>query len=113
MRRMRIYLSSTDTFRHSPLYEVLVFAARRYGLSGATVIKGTMGFGTSSVVHSLKFWEVNDKLPMIVELVDEETRILKFMENIKPWLEKVRYGSLVTIEKVDVVFMKTGTKKSN
>ncbi len=54
---LRIYTSNTDKFKHNLLYEMVVYAARRYGLAGATVLKGTMGYGSSSVVHSNKFWQ--------------------------------------------------------
>jgi uncharacterized protein len=112
IKRLRIYISSTDIFRHAPLYEVIVYAAKRYGLSGATVTKGIMGFGSSSVVHSIKLWEVSDKLPLIIEIIDETDKINRFMSIIIPWLEKVRYGSIVTVEKVEIAFLKAGIKKA-
>lgn len=58
---LRIFISSTDKLKHAPLYEVIVFAAKRNGLAGATVLKGVMGFGASSVIYSLKFWEIQEK----------------------------------------------------
>ena len=109
---LRVYTSSTDKLKHTPLYEMLVYAARRNGLAGATVHKGVMGYGGSSVVHSAKFWETNDKLPVVVEIIDESPKIKSFVEVIKPYLESVRYGCLVTIEDANVVFYKTGIKKS-
>ena len=109
---LRIYTSSTDKLKHSPLYEMLVFAARRSGLAGATVHKGVMGFGGSSIVHSAKFWETNDKLPVVVEIIDERQKIEAFFELIKPYLESVRYGCLRTIEDAHVLLYKTGGKKS-
>ena len=109
---LRVYTSSTDKLKHTPLYEMLVYAARRNGLAGATVHKGVMGYGGSSVVHSAKFWETNDKLPVVVEIIDESPKIEAFFEVIKPYLESVRYGCLVTIEDANVVFYKTGIKKS-
>ncbi len=109
---LRVYISSTDKLKHTPLYEMLVYAARHNGLAGATVHKGVMGFGGSSVVHSVKFWETNDKLPVVVEIIDESPKIEAFVEVIKPYLESVRYGCLVTIEDANVVFYKTGIKKS-
>ena len=109
---LRIYTSSTDKLKHTPLYEMIVFAARRNGLAGATVHKGVMGFGGSSVVHSAKFWETNDKLPVVVEIIDESSKIEAFFEVIKPYLESVRYGCLVTMEDVKVMLYKTGKKKS-
>ena len=108
---LRIYTSSTDKLKHTPLYEMLVFAARRNGLAGATVVKGVMGFGSSSVVHSAKFWETDDKLPVVVEIIDEAPKIEAFIEIIKPYLESVRYGCLITIEDAKVLLYKSGKKK--
>ncbi len=109
---LRVYTSSTDKLKHTPLYEMLVFAARRNGLAGATVHKGIMGYGSSSIVHSAKFWETNDKLPVVVEIIDESPKIEAFFEVIKPYLESVRYGCLVTIEDAHVLLFKTGGKKT-
>jgi uncharacterized protein len=109
---LRIFVSSTDKFKHTPLYEVIVFAAKRYGLSGATVLKGVMGFGASSVISSMKFWEITEKLPMVVEIVDEANKIEKFTETILPYFDKIRYGGMITLEKAIIVLHKQGSKKS-
>ena len=58
---LRIFISNTDKFKHNSLYEMIIFAAKRYGLAGATVLKGVMGYGSSSVIHSVKFWEITEK----------------------------------------------------
>jgi len=108
---LRIYTSSTDKLKHTPMYEMLVFAARRKGMAGATVHKGVMGYGSSTVVHSAKFWETDDKLPVVVEIIDESDKIEAFFEVIKPYLESVRYGCLVTIEDARVLLYKAGGKK--
>ena len=109
---LRIYISSTDKLKHTPMYEMIVFAARRNGIAGATVHKGIMGYGGSSVVHSAKFWETNDKLPVVVEIIDESSKIEIFFEVLKPYLESVRYGCLVTMEDAYVLFCKAGGKKT-
>ncbi len=109
---LRVYTSSTDKLKHTPLYEALVFAARRNGMAGATVLKGVMGYGGSSVVHSAKFWETNDKLPVVVEIVDESSKIEAFFELIRPYLESVRYGCLVTVEDAKILYYKAGRRKS-
>ena len=109
---LRVYTSSTDKLKHTPMYEMLVFAARRYGMAGATVHKGVMGYGGSSVVHSAKFWETNEKLPVVVEIIDESQKIEAFFKVIKPYLESVRYGCLVTIEEAHVMMYKEGGKKN-
>lgn len=110
--RLRIYISNTDKFRHTLLSETLVFAARRYGLAGATVTKGCMGYGSSSVIHSGKFWEITEKLPVVVELVDEEEKIVRFLKGIKPCMDKIPTGCLITSENVEVVLLKKGKRNS-
>jgi hypothetical protein len=109
---LRVYISSTDKHEHTPLYETLVFTARSKGISGATVHKGIMGYGSSSVVHSAKFWETNDKLPVVVEIIDESDKIATYFETIKPILENMRYGCLVTLEDAKILMFKTGRKKT-
>ncbi|MHC1707848.1 MAG: DUF190 domain-containing protein [Bacteroidales bacterium] len=105
---LRIFISSTDKFRHAPLYEVVVYAAKRYGLSGATVLKGFMGFGSSSVIRSQKMWELTEKLPIIIEIVDEAEKIDSFILTILPYFEKLPKGGLITTENVNVILHKTG-----
>lgn len=107
---LRIFISSTDKFKHTPLYEMLVFAAKRYGLAGATVLRGVMGFGGSSAISSMKFWELTEKLPIVVEIVDESEKIEKFTEIILPYFDKIRYGCMITVEKANIVLYKTGKK---
>ncbi|MCX6240201.1 MAG: DUF190 domain-containing protein [Bacteroidetes bacterium] len=111
-KMLRIFISSTDKFRHRPLYEVIVFAAKRYGLAGATVLKGCMGYGASSMVYSQKLWEISEKMPVIIELIDEASRIEGFVETLLPYFEKVPKGGLITIENVSIVLHKSGSKKS-
>lgn len=108
---LRIYISSTDKFRHSPLYEVILFAAKRYGMAGATVLRGVMGYGSSNVIHSMKFWEISEKLPMVVEIVDESEKIEKFTETILPYFDKIRNGGMITLEKITIVLHKRGRRK--
>lgn len=107
---LKIFIGSTDQVNQTPLYEYIVFQAKKKGIAGATVVKGIMGFGASSVIHSYKFWEVSDKVPLVVELVDEEEKIRTFYETIRPQLETMKYGCLVTMEKVNVLLYKSGEK---
>ena len=110
-RVLRIFISNTDKFKHAPLYEIVVFAAKRYGLAGATVLKGIMGFGSSSSVSSLKFWEITEKLPIVIEIVDEAEKIDAFTQKILPWFENLRYGCMITVEKAEIILYKKGKKK--
>ena len=111
IKLLRIFMSNTDKFIKQPLYEVIVYAAKKQGIAGATVIKGIMGYGSSSTVNSIRFWEIAEKLPVIVEIIDEKEKIEKFFENIKPYFDKIDHGFLITIESANVVFCKTGKKK--
>lgn len=108
---LRIYISSTDKFKHTPLFEMIVYAAKRYGISGATVLKGVMGYGGSSSISSAKFWEITEKLPMVVEIIDEPAKIDWFLGIIKPFFDKIRNGCVITTENTHVCFYKTGVKK--
>jgi len=103
---LRIYSSNTDKFRRKPLYEVIVFAAKRLGMSGATVFRGIMGYGKNSLIKSVKFWEVSEKLPITVEIIDEAEKIYEFLDVIKPYFEKVEKGILVSLEDVNIIFSK-------
>ena len=108
---LRIFIGSSDLADQQLLYEKLVFLAKKHGMAGVTVNKGIMIYGASSVIHSYKFWEVTDKVPVIVELVDEEQKIRDFLELIRPTLESMKYGCLVTLDRTQVVMYKSGRKR--
>ena len=110
-KRLRIYISSTDKFKHTPLYEVIVFAAKRYGIAGATVLKGIMGFGASSEVYSNKLWEISEKLPLIVEIIDESHKIDSFYKTITPYFDKIGKGHIITVDETTILRHNTGAKK--
>jgi PII-like signaling protein len=102
-KRLRIYISSTDKYEHSPLYEVIVYSARKQGLTGATVLKGIMGYGASSQIYTSKLWEITDKVPLVVEIIDEPEKVDSFFENIKPLL--------ITVDETSVLMHNPGNKK--
>jgi len=110
---LKIYVGSTDQINQQPLYEYLVFQAKKKGIAGATVTKGIMGFGASSVIHSYKFWEISDKVPLIVEFVDEEVKIREFWNTISSNLEAMKYGCLATITRADVLLYRSGIKHTD
>jgi uncharacterized protein len=90
----------------------VVYAAKRYGLAGATVIKGFMGFGSSSVIHSQKLWEVTEKLPIVIEIVDQADKIEGFVGTILPYFDKVPTGGMITIENATIVLHKIGKSRN-
>ena len=109
-KRLRIYISSTDKFKHTPLYEVIIYAARRYGINGTTVLKGIMGFGSSSEIYSNKLWEISEKLPLIVEIIDEPKKIDEFFDSIKPYFEKIGKGHIITVDETTILMHKAGNR---
>ena len=108
---LRIFVSSTDKVKNDLLCESIVLAAKNKGIAGATVFKGILGYGASSVIQSSKFWEVTDKVPIVIEIMDDEVAVRDFYESIRQQLESMRYGCLVTIEKIEVLMFKTGKKR--
>ena len=96
---LRIFISENDRCHGRPLYEVIVEEARKRGLAGATVLRGTLGFGASSRIHTAKILRLSEDLPMVVEIVDKPERISQFL----PDLDKMIEQGLVTLEKVRVL----------
>lgn len=95
---LRIFLGEGDRHEGKPLYEAIVLAARAHHLAGATVLRGPLGFGRSSRLHTAKILRLSDDLPIVVEIVDAEERIEAFL----PVLEGMMQGGLVTLETVRV-----------
>ena len=96
---LRIFIGESDRFEHRPLYEAIVIKARERGLGGATVLRGPMGFGKSSHLHTAKILRLSMDLPMVIELVDTEEKINGFL----PELDAMMGGGLVTLEKVKII----------
>ncbi len=107
---LRIFISSTDKLKHKPLYEVIIFAAKRFDIAGATVIKGVMGYGASSQIFSQKLWEVSEKIPIIIEIIDEDEKIEQFLNVILPYFEKVKKGYMITLEDSSILVRRKGEK---
>jgi PII-like signaling protein len=96
---LRIFLGESDRGQHKPLYEAIVLKAREMHLAGATVLRGPMGFGKSSRLHTAKILRLSMDLPLVIEIVDSEQRIQEFL----PILDEMMGGGLVTLEKVKVI----------
>src|SRR6476469_4465841 len=96
---LRIFLGENDSWEGQPLYEDLVLKARELHLGGATVLRGPMGFGHSSRLHTAKILRLSEDLPFVVEIVDTEEKIKRFVEAIEPMMA----SALVTLEKVQVL----------
>ena len=96
---LRIFLGENDKHDGKPLYEAIVLAARKSGLAGATVLRGPMGFGHSSHLHTAKILRLSQDLPLLIEIVDSEERVNGFL----PTLDAMMGSGLVTLEKVKVL----------
>jgi uncharacterized protein len=106
---IKIYASSTDKLGSHLLYEHIVRLAKEKGVAGVTVYRGIMGYGSSSRhISSSKFWELTEKLPVIIEMVDKTDVLEKFLSQIEPDLIKMPKGCLVTLEPVHIVLHKPG-----
>ncbi len=100
---LRIFIGESDLSHHTPVYEILVSEARKFGLAGATVFKGIMGFGGTSRIHTSKILRLSEDLPLIIEIVDEEDKIEKFLPIVDDLFEKANCGGLITIEKASII----------
>ena len=96
---LRIFIGESDRFDGRPLYEAIVLKARETHLAGATVLRGPMGFGKSSRLHTAKILRLSMDLPLVIEIVDTEDKINAFL----PILDEMMKGGLVTLEKARVI----------
>src|SRR5207253_10419634 len=96
---LRVFIGESDTWEGQPLYRAIVLKARELGLAGATVLRGPMGFGANSRVHTTKLLELSTDLPMVVEIVDSAEKI----ESLLPFLDEAVTEGLITIEAVRVL----------
>ena len=104
---LRIFIGELDKVGHQPLYEAIVFAAKKNELAGCTAIRGLMSFGASSRVHTSKLIEISQDLPIIVEIVDHEDKINEFVKVIDGFFDEAKCGGLMTIEKATVLHYKS------
>jgi uncharacterized protein len=96
---LRIFIGESDRCGHKSLYEAIVLKAREMHLAGATVLRGPMGFGKTSRLHTIKILRLSFDLPLVIEIVDTEEKVNAFL----PALDEMMKGGLVTLEKVRVI----------
>lgn len=111
-RLLRIFIGEADKVDHRPLYEAIVFAARKAQLAGATVTRGIMAFGASSKIHTAKLIDISQDLPIVVEIIDHDEKIQAFLPTVNDLMEKAACGGLVTIEKAQVLYYKSARNPS-
>ncbi len=103
---LRIFLGESDRWEHKPLYEAIVLKARELHLASATVLRGPMGFGKSSRLHTAKILRLSLDLPLVIEIVDSDEKVQSFL----PILDQMMGGGLVTLEKVKVIEYRAGAQ---
>ena len=96
---LRIFVGERDLWHGKPLYEAVVLKARELDMAGATVIRGVMGFGAHSRIHTSTILRLSEDLPMVIEIVDSEEKISELI----PYLDEMVEEGLVTLEKVNVI----------
>ncbi len=96
---LRIFIGENDRHHDKPLYEMIVTTARQMHLAGATILRGPMGFGRSSRIHSARIDRLSEDLPMVVEIVDSQAKVDEFL----PVLDGMMGSGLITVEKVQVL----------
>ena len=104
---LRIFIGETDTDNGKPLYEQIVLKARELHLAGATVVRGIMGFGAHSRMHTAKILRLSEDLPIIIEIVDTEENLNKIL----PFLDHTVTEGLITLEKVKVIKYRSNPSK--
>jgi uncharacterized protein len=105
---LRVFIGESDRYQHRPLYEAIVLKARELELAGATVLRGPMGFGKSSHLHTAKILRLSMDLPIVIEIVDSEDKVNAFL----PVLDEMMGGGLVTLERATVIRYQDQRKKS-
>jgi PII-like signaling protein len=96
---LRIFIGEADRWHHQPLYEAIVLKARELHLAGATVLRGPMGFGAKSRLHTAKILRLSEDLPIVIEIVDSKEKL----DTLLPFLDESVTNGLVTIEPVTVL----------
>lgn len=108
---LKIYASNTDKIGFELLYEKIVVMAKQQGIAGVTVYRGIMGYGQSNNhISSSRFWELTEKLPVVIEIIDKTSAIEKFYKFIEKDLVVQSKGCLVTIHPIEIKLQKTGVK---
>ena len=97
---LRIFIGEADRSGGKPLHEAIVLKAREAGLAGATVLRGSMGFGASSHLHTAKILRLSDDLPIVIEIVDAEAKINAFL----PVVGEMMGDGMVTVDRVRVIY---------
>lgn len=104
---LRIFIGERDKYGHKTLYEALVLEAKQQGIAGATVQRGILSYGASSRIHTAKLLDLSFDLPIVVEIVDQQEKIERFLERANEMIEEAGCGAMITIERAEVIHYKS------
>jgi uncharacterized protein len=107
---LKIYVGDSDKVKGQPLYEAIVFEARNSGMAGATVFKGTMSFGASHSIHTMKIFALSGDLPVAIEIIDKIEKLDQFVERITGLMDLAGKEGLIIFQEVDVLRYEKGKK---
>ncbi len=111
-QKLKLIIEEDDRVYQRPLYEAIVFAAKKYKMAGITVCKGMLSYGADSIINNSKVFSLTTNHPIIIELIDRTERINSFAEIAAKLLEKANCGGILFIEKVDVLIYKSSKSHS-
>lgn len=101
---LRVYIGADDRYKGKPLFEAIVLRLREIGLAGATVIRGIEGFGANSrIIRTARLLRLSEDLPLLLEVVDSDEKIQEAIQQIEEMLQEAKCGSLMTLEKVEII----------
>jgi PII-like signaling protein len=103
VKRLVVVVGESDRVYQRPLFEAIVYAAKKYKIAGATVTRGTLSYGSESMIHSSKIFALSDDAPVIIVFVDVDERLRDFSQIINRLIDKAGAGGLMTIEDVEVL----------
>jgi len=101
---LRIFIGESDHWKGIPLYEAIILKAREMGIAGATMLRGMMGYGAASRIHTAKILRLSEDLPVVVEIVDSAEKIAELM----PFIDEMVLEGMVTLENVRVLKYRSG-----
>jgi PII-like signaling protein len=107
---LKIYVGESDKFKGRPLFEEIVFEARKEGLAGATVFKGIMSFGASHSIHTMKIFALSNDMPIAIEIIDNIERLDEFAKRVNEIMDSSKRGGMITFQELDVVRYERGEK---
>jgi len=110
---LRIFVGESDKVGHLPLFESIVKHAREAGLAGATVLKGVLGYGATDHIRTTKILDLSADLPMVIEIVDEASKVEAFRPTLSGLIEQANCGGLVTLENIRVIHYLPGKRNSD